>query len=76
MQHDQARPEDMDSNLEDAAADEWRYACMSRPWIKTVKEKRPERVKDAYERAGGDEIATGRRERSDAQLYAIDARRQ
>ena len=51
MQHDQARPEDMDSNLEDHAADEWRYACMSRPWIKTVKEKRPERVKDAYERA-------------------------
>ena len=41
----------MDSNLEDHAADEWRYACMSRPWIKTVKEKRPERVKDAYERA-------------------------
>jgi hypothetical protein len=32
----------MDSNLEDHAADEWRYACMSRPWIKTVKEKRPE----------------------------------
>ena len=51
MQHDQARPEDMDSNLEDHAADEWRYACMSRPWIKTVKEKRPERIKDAYERA-------------------------
>ena len=51
MQHDQARPEDMDSNLEDHAADEWRYACMSRPWIKTVKEKRPGRIKDAYERA-------------------------
>jgi hypothetical protein len=51
MQHDQARPEDTDSNLEDHAADEWRYACMSRPWIKMVKEKRPERVKDAYERA-------------------------
>ena len=41
----------MDSNLEDHAADEWRYACMSRPWIKTVKEKRPQRVKDAYTRA-------------------------
>jgi hypothetical protein len=41
----------MDSNLEDHAADEWRYACMSRPWIKTVKAKQPERVKDAYERA-------------------------
>jgi hypothetical protein len=24
----------MDSNLEDHAADEWRYACTSRPWIK------------------------------------------
>jgi hypothetical protein len=55
MQHDQARPEDMDSNLEDHAADEWRYACMSRPWIKTVKEKPKVRVKDGYERAGGQE---------------------
>jgi hypothetical protein len=51
MQHDQARPEDMDSNLEDHAADEWRYACMSRPWIKTVKEKPQKPVKDVYERA-------------------------
>ncbi len=55
MQHDQARPEDMDSNLEDHAADEWRYACMSRPWVKTVKEKPRVRVKDGYERAGGQE---------------------
>jgi hypothetical protein len=39
----------MDSNLEDHAADKWRYACVPRPWIKTVKEKRPERVKDAHE---------------------------
>jgi hypothetical protein len=52
MQHDQARPEDMDSNLEDHAADEWRYACMSRPWIKTVKEKQRKPVKDGYTRAG------------------------
>jgi hypothetical protein len=51
MQHDQGRPEDMDSNLEDHAADEWRYACMSRPWIKTVKEKPQKLVKDGYERA-------------------------
>jgi hypothetical protein len=33
------------------AADEWRYAYVSRPWIKTVKVKRPERIEDAYERA-------------------------
>ena len=32
-----------------------RYACMSRPWIKTVKEKPKVRVKDAYEWAGGRE---------------------
>ena len=35
----------MDSNLEDHTADEWRYACMSQPWVKTEKEKRPEWVK-------------------------------
>jgi len=52
MQHDQARPEDMDSNLEDHAADEWRYACMSRSWIKTMKEKPPKPVNDAYTRVG------------------------
>lgn len=34
LQHDEVRPEDMDTNGEDHAADEWRYACMSRPWIK------------------------------------------
>jgi hypothetical protein len=33
LQHDAARPEDLDSDGEDHAADEWRYACMSRPWI-------------------------------------------
>jgi hypothetical protein len=33
LQHDDARPEDLNTNMEDHAADEWRYACMSRPWI-------------------------------------------
>lgn len=33
MQHDATRPEDMDTDGEDHAADETRYACMSRPWI-------------------------------------------
>lgn len=35
LQHDATRPEDLDSDMEDHAADEWRYACMSRPWAKT-----------------------------------------
>lgn len=33
--HDPQRPEDLDSGAEDHAADEWRYACMSRPYIKS-----------------------------------------
>jgi hypothetical protein len=32
LQHDPARPEDVDTNAEDHAADEARYACMSRPY--------------------------------------------
>lgn len=36
LQHDVNRPEDLDSDMEDHAADEWRYACMSRPYIKSI----------------------------------------
>lgn len=34
LQHDEDRPEDLDTDMEDHAADEVRYACMSRPWVK------------------------------------------
>lgn len=34
LQHDPLRPEDLDTDGEDHAADEWRYACLSRPWIR------------------------------------------
>lgn len=34
MQHDSLKPEDMDSDGEDHAADETRYACMSRPLVR------------------------------------------
>ena len=33
LQHDPDRPEDLDTAQEDHAADEFRYACMSRPWV-------------------------------------------
>jgi len=36
MQHDEAHPEDIDTDMEDHAADDWRYACMSRPWQKPL----------------------------------------
>lgn len=35
LQHDEKRPEDLDTDSEDHAADDWRYACMSRPWTKS-----------------------------------------
>lgn len=35
LQHDPNRAEDLDTHTEDHAADEWRYACMSRPWVKS-----------------------------------------
>lgn len=50
LQHDTARPEDLDSDGEDHAADDWRYACMSRPWVK-VSPKEVEAKKDAYAEA-------------------------
>ena len=34
LQHDENRIEDVDSDMEDHAADEWRYACMSRPYVR------------------------------------------
>jgi len=37
LPHDVRRSEDIDSSSEDHAADEWRYACMSRPWAKKKK---------------------------------------
>lgn len=35
LQHDESKAEDLDSDMEDHAADEWRYACMSRPLPKS-----------------------------------------
>lgn len=37
LQHDEDRIEDLDTKAEDHAADETRYACMSRPWLRKPK---------------------------------------
>ena len=37
IQHDTRKPEDLDSSAEDHALDDWRYACMSRPWAPAIK---------------------------------------
>src|SRR5215469_722037 len=48
LQHDDARPEDIDSDMEDHAADECRYACMSRPFVRDA--VKPV-VRDSWDRA-------------------------
>jgi hypothetical protein len=44
MQHDRDKPEDLDTEGEDHAADEWRYACMSRPFNRV----KPQTVKEGF----------------------------
>lgn len=34
LQHDETKPEDVDTDGEDHAADALRYLCMSRPWVR------------------------------------------
>lgn len=47
LQHDTARPEDLDTTGEDHAADDGRYACASRPWVKSLSPTQKE-ARDAY----------------------------
>jgi terminase large subunit-like protein len=57
LQHDDTRAEDVDTDAEDHAADECRYMCMARPWVRD-----PERPKvfdswaRAFERANAEEV--------------------
>lgn len=44
LQHDETQPEDVDTEGEDHAYDELRYACMSRPWQQRVAEVPAERL--------------------------------
>lgn len=46
LPHDENKPEDVDTESEDHAGDETRYACMSRPWLPKVEV--PERPWDPY----------------------------
>lgn len=41
LQFDPKRPEDLDSSGEDHCADALRYACASRPWVRTAKPAPP-----------------------------------
>ena len=45
VQHDDKRPEDLDTESEDHAIDEIRYACMSRPWTASAPKERQTEIK-------------------------------
>jgi hypothetical protein len=40
LQHDAARIEDLDTDAEDHAADDMRYACLARPWLPSARGER------------------------------------
>lgn len=44
LQHSETHPEDVDTDGEDHAGDETRYACMSRPWLPSNVDITPQRV--------------------------------
>jgi hypothetical protein len=46
LQHDPVRAEDVDTDSEDHAPDETRYACMSRPWVATAGSGKRQTAKD------------------------------
>lgn len=44
LQHDRDKPEDLDTDAEDHVADDARYACMSRPWARTLPNDPPGKI--------------------------------
>jgi hypothetical protein len=44
MQHDPAKVEDIQTDSEDHALDETRYACLSRPYIRSAPVEKPEKI--------------------------------
>ncbi len=44
LQHDPVKAEDVDTEQEDHAPDEIRYACMSRPYVRNIETKTPTKI--------------------------------
>lgn len=52
LQHDADKPEDLDTDMEDHAGDDWRYACMSRPWVRPTEQEQVKAAKSGYRAYG------------------------
>lgn len=55
LQHDTDRPEDLNTDMEDHPADDWRYGCMSRPWVPTSRPK-DKTIRDRWDRKDREEV--------------------
>jgi hypothetical protein len=53
LQHDPDKAEDLNTEQEDHAADEWRYACMSRPYVPKKIEKKVQKDELEFEVKNG-----------------------
>jgi hypothetical protein len=63
LQHDERRPEDLNTNSEDHAADETRYACMARPWVREAPDAKPRKFDRTPDLTVEEIIAANRRRR-------------
>lgn len=63
LQHDKSRPEDVDTDSEDHAGDDWRYECMSRPWLRDPVPKPEDQPNptQAFRDDDWDDLISGRR---------------
>lgn len=63
LQHDDHKIEDINTEMEDHAADEWRYACMSRPYARP--QPKNEQARYATDQTINELIAAQRRKRQE-----------
>ena len=61
LQHDDKRPEDLDTDGEDHAGDETRYACAARPWVREADKPKPVRFAGSTQLTVNEVIAQRRR---------------
>ncbi len=66
-QHDDKRPEDLDTDSEDHALDDVRYACSARPWVRAIEKPKPLKFKNSTQTSVTELIAKRRRERLGAE---------
>jgi hypothetical protein len=63
LQHDQHQPEDLDTEMEDHAYDDSRYACMSRPYTGDAPMSDEERERSKIIKAQQDRVKAAQKER-------------